>query len=376
VKLNILAEANCFKMDSMNHIAKNLIVLAACAVAVSWGQTKAEIYTLTNSHGMQAAISTYGGIVVSLTAPDRAGKFEDVVLGFSDLASYEKPGPYFGAIIGRYGNRIGGAQFSLNGTTYKLAANNGPNSLHGGLVGFDKHIWNAKESRSAKANSLELTYLSKDGEEGFPGNLAAKVIYTLTNANELKIEYSATTDKPTIVNLTNHSYFNLAGQGNGDILGHQLMLNASRFTPVDADLIPTGVLRSVSGTPFDFTKSTAIGARINQADAQIKLGNGYDHNWVINRRGNGLVKAAEVYEPKSGRVLEVLTTEPGVQFYTANFLDGTLKGKEGKSYPRRSAFCLETQHYPDTPNKPAFPTAVLKPGETYKSTTVYKFSAR
>ncbi len=335
-----------------------------------------DLYTLTNSKGMRAEITNFGGVVVSLTAPDRAGKFVDVVLGFSDLASYEKAGPYFGALIGRYGNRIGGAQFSLNGSAYKLAANNGANNLHGGVKGFDKRVWQAKEIKSADGPSIELTYVSKDGEEGFPGNLSARVVYTLTNANELKIEYSATTDKTTIVNLTSHGYFNLAGQGQGDILGHQLMINASRYTPVDAALIPTGVLAPVAGTPFDFTKQTAIGARINQDNPQIKLGNGYDHNWVLNRQGVGLVKAAEVHEPTSGRVLEVLTTEPGLQFYTANFLDGTLEGKEGKMYQKRSAFCLETQHYPDSPNKPAFPSVVLKPGETYRSTTVYRFSAK
>jgi aldose 1-epimerase len=333
-----------------------------------------ELYTLANAKGMQAAISTYGGVLVSLTAPDRSGKFADVVLGMADLAGYLTPPPYFGALIGRYGNRIGHAQFPLDGKVFHLPANDGVNTLHGGLKGFDKHVWKAAPGTGAD-QSLELTYTSRDGEEGFPGNLSVKVVYTLTANNEIKIDYTATTDANTVVNLTNHSYFNLAGQGEGDILAHEVTIAADRFTPVDSGLIPTGELRSVKGTPFDFSKSTAIGARIGQNDEQLKFGKGYDHNWVLNKKG-GMAKAAEIREPKSGRVMQVWTTEPGLQFYTGNFLDGTLKGKGGKVYPFRGAFCMETQHYPDSPNHPAFPTTELKPGATYRSTTTYRFSAK
>jgi aldose 1-epimerase len=334
-----------------------------------------ELYTLTNAKGMQAGIITYGGTVVSLTAPDRNGKYADVVLGMDDLAGYMKATAFFGAIIGRYGNRIGHAQFTLEGKVHKLPANDGPNTLHGGPAGFDKHVWGAVPGSSADGETLELTYVSKDGEAGFPGTLTAKVVYTLTANNELKIDYTATTDKPTVVNLTNHSYFNLAGQGEGDVLAHEVMIDAARFTPVDATLIPTGELRPVAGTPFDFTKPTAVGARIEAADEQIKFGMGYDHNWVLNKGAGGLTKAAEVHETKSGRVMEVWTTEPAVQFYTGNFLDGTLHGK-GKTYVRRGALCMETQHYPDSPNQPSFPSTELKPGATYHTTTVYRFSTR
>jgi aldose 1-epimerase len=334
-----------------------------------------ELYTLTNAKGMQAGIITYGGTVVSLTAPDRNGKFADVVLGMDDLAGYMKATAFFGALIGRYGNRIGHAQFTLEGKVHKLPANDGPNTLHGGPAGFDKHVWSAVPGSSAEGETLELTYVSKDGEAGFPGTLTSKVVYTLTANNELKIDYTATTDKPTVVNLTNHSYFNLAGQGEGDILAHEVMIDADRYTPVDATLIPTGELRPVAGTPFDFTKPTAVGARIEAADEQIKFGKGYDHNWVLNKGAGGLTKAAEVHEQKSGRVMEVWTTEPALQFYTGNFLDGTLHGK-GKTYVRRGALCMETQHYPDSPNQPSFPSTELKPGATYHTTTVYRFSAR
>jgi len=338
--------------------------------------TAVELYTLTNPNGMQAEIITYGGIVVSLTAPDRAGKYGDVVLGMADLPGYLKETTFFGALIGRYGNRIGHGQFKLEGKTYNLPKNDGDNTLHGGPQGFDKHVWTAKEATGADGPALELTYVSKDGEMGFPGTLTAKVVYTLTPKNELKIDYTATTDKPTVVNLTNHSYFNLAGQGEGDILQHQVTLYADRFTPIDKGLIPTGELKAVKGTPFDFTASTAIGARIGQNDQQLQFGKGYDHNWVLNKGNGGLTKGAEVYEPKTGRVMEVWTTEPGLQFYTGNFLDGTLHGKAGKVYPFRSGFCMETQHYPDSPNKPNFPSTELKPGATYRTTTLYRFSAR
>jgi aldose 1-epimerase len=338
--------------------------------------TPIDMYTLTNAKGMQAGIITYGGAVASLTAPDRAGKFADVVLGPESLEGWRSQTAYLNALIGRYGNRIGHGKFTLGGKTYTLPKNDGDNTLHGGPAGFDKRVWTAAEAKSAEGPALELSYTSKDGEEGFPGNLTAKVVYTLTDNNELKIDYTATTDKATVVNLTNHSYFNLAGQGGGDILQHEVTIYADRITPVDAGLIPTGELRPVQGTPFDFTKSTAIGARIGQDDEQLKFGQGYDHNWVLNKGAGGLTKAAEVYEPGSGRVLEVSTTEPAMQFYTGNFLDGTIHGKGGKTYPRRGAFCMETQHYPDSPNHPAFPSATLEPGAAYRTTTVYKFSAR
>ncbi len=332
--------------------------------------TAVELYTLSNGKGMEARIMTLGAAVVLLTAPDKAGKYADIVLGMANVDGYVKGVPYFGAIVGRYGNRIGHAQFTLEGKTYNTPKNDGDNTLHGGVKGFDKHVWTASES----AGGVEFTYVSKDGEEGFPGTLTSKVLYTVTPNDELKIEYTATTDSPTVLNLTNHSYFNLAGEGEGDILQHQVTLNADRFTPVDKGLIPTGELKPVSGTPFDFTKATAIGERIAQSDEQLQFGKGYDHNWVLN--GTGMKKAAEVYEPKSGRVMEVLTEEPGLQFYTGNFLDGTIRGKSGKVYGHRGAFCMETQHYPDSPNKPSFPSTELKPGQTYHTATTYRFSTR
>jgi aldose 1-epimerase len=335
--------------------------------------TPLTLYTLTNSHGVEASITNYGGIIVSLKTPDRTGKMGDVVLGFDSVEPYLGTHPNFGTLVGRYGNRIGKAKFSIDGKEYTLAKNNGENSLHGGVEGFGKKVWTAKEVKRSDGPAVELTYVSKDGEEGFPGTLTSTVVYTLTNANELKIEYKATTDKTTVVNLTNHSYFNLAG--GGDILNHQLMLAADRFTPVDAGLIPTGELKPVEGTPFDFRKPTAIGARINAADEQIKVGGGYDHNFVLNGNAGTLRLAARVSEPTTGRWMEVSTTEPGVQFYTGNFLDGTIKGKGGQTYAKRSGLCLETQHFPDSPNKPAFPTTLLKPGATYQTTTVYKFGA-
>lgn len=338
--------------------------------------TPVELYTLTNARGAEAKIMTYGGIVVSLRVPDRNGKLDDVVLGYDTLDGYVKNNPYFGALIGRYGNRIARGKFTLDGRQYTLAQNNGENHLHGGVKGFDKVVWNASEIRDKHGVGLKLTYLSKDGEEGYPGNLSVTVIYTLTNNNELRIDYAATTDKKTVVNLTHHSYFNLAGQGAGDVLGHELMLNADKFTPVDKGLIPTGELRSVRGTPMDFTKPTPIGARIEQQDEQINFGGGYDHNWVLNKSGNSPTLAARVYEPTTGRVMEVYTTEPGIQFYSGNFLDGSITGKGGKVYQKRYGFCLEAQHFPDSPNKPNFPSTVLSPGQKYTQTTIYKFSAK
>ena len=335
-----------------------------------------DLYTLRNAHGVEAKITNYGGILVSLKVPDRNGKFDDVVLGFNDLDSYlTKNNPYFGAIIGRYGNRIAKGRFKLNGVEYKLAVNNGENHLHGGIKGFDKVVWTGHETQTKAGPAVVLNYLSKDGEEGYPGNLRVTVVYTLTNNDELKIDYSATTDKDTVINLTHHSYFNLAGEGNGDILNQMVRIEADRFLPTDAGSIPTGELRPVAGTPFDFIKQgqTAIGARINQDDEQLKLGNGYDHTWVIKGPAGKLRLAAGAWDPTSWRQLEVWTTEPGVQFYTGNFLDGTLTGKSGKRYQRRSGFCFETQHFPDSPNHPSFPTTTLKKGATYNSTTIYKF---
>ena len=334
---------------------------------------KVTLYTLTNSKGASATISDYGGLVTSLRMPDRGGKFDDVVLGYGSLEGYLKESPYFGALIGRYGNRIAKGVFTLDGTTHHLPVNNGPNALHGGIKGFDKVLWNATPVMTGGGPSLKLSYTSKDGEEGYPGTLSVTAVYTLTDRNELKLVYRATTDKPTIVNLTHHSYFNLAGQGNGTILDHLVTLKAGHFTPVDKDLIPTGEIAPVKGTPFDFRKPTAIGARINQPDQQLHFGGGYDHNWVADKLPHTLGLIAKVEDPGSGRILEVLSTEPGVQFYTGNFLDGTITGKEGKVYPHRSAFCLEPQHFPDSPNHPNFPSVVLKPGQTYKNTIIYRF---
>jgi aldose 1-epimerase len=339
--------------------------------------TPVDLYTLINKNGMEAKITNYGGIVVSLTAPDREGKFSDIVLGVNTLEEYIKGHPYFGCIVGRYGNRIAQGMFTLNGVKHTLAKNNGENHLHGGIKGFDKVVWTAKEIKGNNDGvGLQLTYVSKDGEEGYPGNLTSIVTYTLTNKNELKIDYSATTDKDTIVNLTHHSYFNLAGEGSGDILNHELMINADKFTPIDKTLIPLGELRNVKGTPMDFTKPTSIGARINNEDDQISFGLGYDHNWVINKEKKGLTLAATVYESTTGRLMEVHTTEPGIQFYSGNFLDGTIKGKSGKIYEKRFGLCLETQHFPDSPNKPQFPSTVLKPGQKYTQTTIYRFKVK
>jgi len=335
-----------------------------------------DLYTITNSHGMEVRAITYGGIIVSLWVPDKNGKLDDVVLGFDKLDGYLDKSPYFGAIVGRYGNRIANGKFTLDGKEYSLAKNNGPNSLHGGLKGFDKAIWQAEPFKNKQGSGLAFTYTSKDGEEGYPGNLKAKVTYTLTEKNELVFDYEATTDKATPVNLTQHSYFNLAGEGTGDVLNHELMLNANRFTPVDKTLIPTGELRAVQGTPMDFTKPTAIGAHINDNYEQLAFGGGYDHNFVVNHKTGGLQLAARVYEPTSGRVMEVYTTEPGVQFYSGNFLDGTFFGKGQHSYRQGDSICLEPGVFPDSPNHADFPTARLNPGQSYVNTIVYKFSAK
>jgi len=346
--------------------------------AIGSGQ-KADLYTLTNRKGMVVSITNFGATIVSIKVPDRAGKVDDVTLGFDTPKEYEDGKSYFGATVGRYGNRIANGEFVLDGKTYTLPKNDGPNTLHGGTIGFNKRIWTAKEVPSKEGAAMQFTYVSPDGEEGFPGTLTATVVFTLyKDKNELKIDYSASTDKPTVVNLTNHSYFDLAGQNHGNILDEIMQINATRFTPVSATLIPTGELREVKDTPFDFTHPTVIGARIDGSDEQLKFGHGYDHNWVLDRKAgsSNLIVAAIAHDPNSGRVLEVLTTEPGVQFYTGNFLDGTAKGKGGYAYPHRSAFCLETQHFPDSPNHPNFPSTTLLPGKEYSSTTIFRFSVK
>lgn len=362
-----------------------LALIAACSSTSTapeqisrhpFGQTKegtpVYLYTLRNESGAEARISNYGGLVVSLKVPDKNGKPGDVVLGYDSLAGYLKETPYFGALVGRYGNRIARGKFTLDGKQYTLATNNYPNALHGGNKGFDKVVWEANIVASAQGPSLKLTYTSKDGEEGYPGNLSVTAVYTLTHDNALKLEFTASTDKDTVVNLTHHSYFNLAGKGT--ILNHVVTIPADKFTPVDSTLIPTGELKPVDGTPFDFRKPTAIGARINVDDEQLKFGKGYDHNWVINKPLGQYGLMARVTEPTTGRVMEVFSDEPGLQFYSGNFLDGTLKGKGGWVYQFRDGFCMEPQHYPDSPNKPEFPTVLLKPGQTFHNTIVYKFS--
>jgi aldose 1-epimerase len=326
------------------------------------------LYTLANINGIRAKITNYGAILVSLEVPDRDGKPADITLGYDKIDGYLTRHPYFGSTVGRYANRIGGAKFKLKDVEYKLATNNGSNHLHGGIKGFDKVLWKLEDIKAESDKALlKLSYLSKDGEEGYPGNLACTVTYTLTKTNELKIDYEAETDKATIINLTNHSYWNLAGQGNGDILGHELMLNADKYTPVDEGLIPTGEIRSVKDSPMDFTQPMTIGSRIGQVEG------GYDHNYVLNSGGGRLALCAKVSEPTSGRIMEIHTTEPGVQFYTGNFLDGSITGKSGKVYKKHYGFCLETQHFPDSPNKPDFPSVVLNPGDKYTTTTVHKF---
>lgn len=338
------------------------------------------LYALVNAKGNTVEITNYGGIVTRLLVPDRNGKRDDIVLGFNTLQEYVKDSPYFGCLVGRYGNRIANGEFVLDQKKYVLAKNNAPGGmpchLHGGNVGFDKVVWNATPLFENNIAGLKLAYLSRDGEEGYPGNLTVEVCYWWTNEDELRIEYRASTDKPTPVNLTHHSYFNLQGEGSGDVLQHSLMINAERYTPVNQGLIPTGEFAAVKGTPFDFSQPTAIGARIQVEHPQLKYGGGYDHNWALKKREGALELAATVYEPNSGREMEVWTVEPGLQFYSGNFIDGKLHGKSGKSYPLRSGFCLETQHFPDSPNHANFPNTVLKPGEKYESVTIYKFKTK
>ncbi|RPJ59575.1 MAG: galactose mutarotase [Acidobacteria bacterium] len=367
-----------------------MVVLAAIATVHAEGKMRIEksdfgktrdgqpvdLYTLTNDHGTVVTLTNWGASIVSIQVPDRSGKKADVLLGYDNAAGYIADTAYLGATVGRYGNRIGEGRFKLDGKEYKLAQNNGENHLHGGTAGFNKRLWEAKEIKPADGVAVQMHCLSKDGEEGYPGNLDVTVTFTLNNKNEVKIDYVATTDKPTVLNLTNHSYFNLLGDAAGDILGHEIMINADRFTPVDVGLIPTGELRPVAGTPLDFTQPKAIGARINDQYEQLVFGKGYDHNWVINQSGAAPRLAARLSEPKSGRVMEVLTTEPGLQFYSGNFLDGTIKGKKGKVYQHRYGLCLETQHFPDSPNKPDFPSTTLKPGGKYQTTTIYRFSTK
>ena len=367
--------AGCASMSTSNSSS----TITKAAFGKTPDGTPVEIYTLRNGKEMEARIMTYGGIVTSLKVPDKNRKLGDVVLGFDNLdgylnPSYAKASPYFGALIGRYGNRIANGRFSLDGHEYNVVTNNGANCLHGGPEGFDKRVWNVvKADIGSNGPQLKLTYLSKDGEEGFPGNLSVTAVYTVTKDNALKVQFTATTDKDTVCNLTHHSYFNL--RGSGDNLDHVLYINADQFTPVDSALIPTGELRPVAGTPFDFLTPTAVGARINNTnDDQVKFANGYDDNWVLNKQGNELSLAARVSEPTSGRVMEVWTTAPGMQFYTGNFLDGSLTGKGGWVYQFRDALAMEPQGFPDSPNHPSFPTTELKPGETYHNTIIYKFS--
>jgi aldose 1-epimerase len=337
--------------------------------------TPVDLYTLRNEKGMRVQATNYGAIIVSLVVPDRDGTPGDVVLGFDTLEEYLDHSPYFGCIVGRYANRIAGGRFALDGVEYELARNDGPNHLHGGVQGFDKRVWDAEALGTDGEPSLKLTYTSPDGEEGYPGALTATVLYTVTDDNTLAIEYTATTDQATIVNLTNHSYLHLAGAGSGDILSHELLINARQFTPVNEALIPTGELSDVSGTPFDFRQLTRVGARIEAENEQLQRGGGYDHNWVVNGQPGTKRLAARAYEPMTGRMLEVHTTEPGIQFYAGNMMPPQIEGKDGQVYVRRGGFCLETQHYPDSPNHPEFPSSVLRPGDTYHTVTTFAFSA-
>jgi aldose 1-epimerase len=333
------------------------------------------LFTLRNANGIEASVTNYGGRLVTLKVPDRAGENEDIVLGFDTLDGYLGHNPYFGALVGRFANRIANGEFDLAGKTYTLLKNNGSNALHGGARGFDKVAWKAAVVTSNGSPALNLRYLSKDGEEGYPGNLDVEVTYSLSDDNILRIDYAASTDRDTVLNLTSHSYFNLAGHAHGNILDQRVLLNADRFTPVGSNLIPTGDLRSVEGTPFDFRQVTPIGARIDANDEQIAFGGGYDHNFVLNRSGNGLSTAARVHDPRSGRIMEVLTTQPGMQFYTGNHIHGQIPGKGGAVYGARGGFCCETQRFPDSPNQPRFPSAALRPGERYRETTAFRFSA-
>ncbi|MFC4094949.1 aldose epimerase family protein [Euzebyella saccharophila] len=333
-------------------------------------------YVMTNKNGMQVDVISYGGRIISLKVPDKSNNLENVTLGFDNIEDYLNENPFFGALIGRYGNRIAKGQFSIDNTKHTLAANDGENHLHGGNVGFDKVNWSVRAIESSNESKLELHYLSKDDEEGYPGSLDVTVVYTLNNDNELEVEYKAKTDKPTVVNLTQHAYFNLTGNFSNTILNHEVTLHADAFLPVDSGLIPTGEIKGVAGTPFDFTRPKPIGKDIQADNQQLKLGGGYDHCWVLNGKKGHLRKVASAYDPSSGRVMEVSTTEPAIQFYTGNFLDGSLQNPKGGAYGHRSGFCLETQHYPNSPNQPEFPSTRLNPGEIYNTKTVFKFSTK
>jgi aldose 1-epimerase len=376
ILLAVLCIFGCNKKENNNKThSENMENVQVSGYGVTAKGDSIKKYTLTNKNGMKVEIINYGGIITSLTAPDKDGKYQDVVLGFTRPEDYFNGNPYyFGALIGRYGNRIANAKFTLEGKTYDIDKNDGPNSLHGGKEGFHTKIWTVEPVKDAKLPTLKLTYVSADGEEGYPGKLTTTVLYTLTDDNALEISYEAETDKATVVNLTQHSYFNLSGNFSNLITDHELQINADKFLPVNKTLIPVGEEKEVKGTPFDFTASKPIGKDINAEDEQIKLGGGFDHNWILN--GNGMRTIATVYHPASGRVMEVMTDQPGVQFYSGNFLDGKFETKTGDKYEKRSGFCLETQHYPDSPNQPAFPTTELKPGEKYHTKTIYKFSVK
>ena len=369
--LSIISCENIKKKENMSLVNVNKEFFGKTSDGANVDQ-----YTLKNSNGMEVSVISFGGIITSLKAKDRDGKNEDVVLGFDNLGDYENKSPYFGALIGRYGNRIKEGKFSLDGVEYKLAKNNGENHLHGGLKGFDKVIWDVEVEVNKSSASLMLRYTSVDTEEGYPGNLGVKVTYTLTNEDELKVRYEAETDKKTIVNLTQHSYFNLSAGLRKDILGHEITIDADYFLPVDMTLIPTGEIREVGQTPFDFREFKVVGVDIDLDDTQITYGNGYDHCWVLNNQDEGVRFVASAYDPLSGRLLEVFSDQPGIQFYSGNFLDGTLQSKEGGNYEFRSGFCLETQHYPNSPNQENFPSVILNPGEKYNSETIFKFSSR
>jgi aldose 1-epimerase len=370
--LLLLSQLSCMSRDKEpERLAKATVVRAPFGVLPSGDSV--HLFRLTNGRGLEIRVIDYGGLVISLKTKDRTGALGDIVLGYDSLAGYLRSTPYFGALVGRYANRIAKGRFTLDGATHELAVNNGPNALHGGLKGFDKVMWHAEPKDDSTGVGVVFSYTSKDGEEGYPGTVTVRVRYTLTDRDELAIDYLATTDKATPINLTQHSYFNLAGDGSGDVLGHVVAIDADRYTPVDTTLIPTGALLDVTGTPFDLRHGAAIGDHIGEANEQLKRAGGYDHNFVLNRTGAGLQHAARVVEPKSGRTLDVATTEPGIQFYTGNFLDGSITGKGGHVYGRRGGFCLETQRFPDSPNQPSFPSAILRPGAEYRSRTVYTF---
>lgn len=368
-----------FIIFSCENISKKKIAVPLVTIEkTDFGKTKqgliVDMFTLKNQNGMEFSAINFGGIITSWKAADRYGNYEDVVLGFNNISQYEEESPYFGAIIGRYANRIAKGKFSLNQEDFALATNNGENHLHGGLKGFDKVIWDVTEVVSDSTSSLVFTYTSEDMEEGYPGNLNAQVTYTLDNDDKLTVKYEATTDKTTIINLTQHSYFNLSSALNKNILDHEIVINSDSFLPVDSTLIPTGEIKNVNQTPFDFRQPRKIGDQISDQNIQLSYGNGYDHSWVINNQNQGVRFVASAYEPESGRVLEIFSDQPGLQFYSGNFLDGTIKSKSGYVYEYRSGFCLETQHYPNSPNEKSFPSVVLKPGEKYSTTTEFKFS--